>query len=95
MIGSPTTLTTSGQSSHHLIPSSSINNDTEYHQTVIEALRTRQQSICEFYGRVGHKADACIICGPKSPPPSLIRNINQFKDLNCDEPNEPPREWSR
>ena len=38
MIGSPTTLTTSGQSSHHFIPSSSINNDTASIQPFIASL---------------------------------------------------------
>ena len=45
MIGSPTTLTTSGQSSHNFSPSFSINNDTAYLQPVIADLCTRQKSI--------------------------------------------------
>ena len=65
MIGSPKKLTTSGQHSHYFRSSSSINNDTASLQTVIAALRTIQRSICEFCGRIGHKADACIIRGPK------------------------------
>ena len=68
MIGAPTTLTASGQHSHHFSPSSSINNDAAYLQTVIAALRTRQNSICEFCGRIGHKYDACIIRGPEFLP---------------------------
>ena len=37
-IRAPTTLTTSGQSSHHFIPSSSINNDTASIQPFIASL---------------------------------------------------------
>ena len=65
MIGAPTTLTTSGHRSHYFGPSSSSNNDAENIQPVIAALRMRQKSICECCGRIGHKADACIIRGPK------------------------------
>ena len=94
MIGSPTTLTTSGQRSHHFIPSSSINNYEATLQPFIAALHMIQKSICEYCGRIRHKADSCIICGPKFLPPSLRRNMNQFNSLHGDEPNEPPREWS-
>ena len=45
IIGYPTTLTTSGQHSHHVGPSSSVNNDTAYIQLGIAALRMRQKSI--------------------------------------------------
>ena len=95
MIGSPTTLTTSGQSSHHFVHSSSRNNDAATLQTVIVALRTRQKIICEYCGRIGHKADACIIRGPKFLPPSIRIKMNQFNALHGDEPKEPPREWNR
>ena len=44
-IGYPTVLTTSGQRSHHLGPSSSINNYAATLQPVIEALRMRQKVI--------------------------------------------------
>ena len=46
MIGSPTTLTTSGQRSHHFGYSYSIKNDKEYIHPVITALRTRKKNIC-------------------------------------------------
>ena len=92
MIGSPTTLTTSGQRSHYFIPSYSINNDAETLQPVITDLRTRQNSICEFCGRIGHKYDACIIRGPEFLPPTLRRKMNQFNTLHGDEPNESPIE---
>ena len=78
MIGSPTTLTTSGHCSHHFGSSSYSNNDATTLQSVIAALRMRQKSICEYCGRIGHKADACIICGPKFLTPSLRRKMNQF-----------------
>ena len=94
MIGYPKTFTTSGQSSHHFSPSSSINNYTSYIQPFIEALHTRQNIICECCGRIGHKSDACNIRGPKFLPPSLRININQFDELHGEEPNEPPREWN-
>ena len=84
MIGSPTTLTTSGQRSHHFSPLYPIKNDAATLQPVIEALRTRNKSICEFCGRIGHKANACIIRGPKYPPPSLRINMNQFNALHGD-----------
>ena len=47
IIGDPTTLTTSGQSSHHFGPSSSSNNDAATLQPVIADLRMRQKIICE------------------------------------------------
>ena len=50
--GAPTTLTTSGQSSHHFTPSSSTNNDTSYIQPVIADLRMRENIICELCGRI-------------------------------------------
>ena len=89
-----TTLTTSGQRSHHFSPLSYINNDTESLKIVIADLRTRQKSVCECCRRIGHKADACIIRGPEFLPPSLKRNMNHFNALHDDEPNELPREWS-
>ena len=46
MMGSPTTLTTSGQRSNDFSPSSSSNNDAETFQTVIAAPCMRQKSIC-------------------------------------------------
>ena len=41
---------------------------------------------------IGHKADACIIRGPKFLPPIIRRNINQFNALHGEEPNKPPIE---
>ena len=86
MIGATTTLTTSGQRSHHLGPSSSRDNDAATIQTVIVDLLMRQKSICECCGIIGHKADACIIGGPKYLPPSIRRKMNQFNALHGDEP---------
>ena len=94
MIVAPTTLTTSGQRSHHFCPSYSSNNDAETLHPVIAALCMRQKIICEFCGRIGHKADACIIHGPKFLPPSLRRKTNQFNTIHCDKPEEQPREWN-
>ena len=91
MIGAPTTLTTSGHRSHHFGYSSSNNNDATTLQPGIAALRMRHNSICECCGRIGYKADACIIRGPKFLPPSLRRKMNQFNALHGDEPTEPPR----
>ena len=91
MIGAPTTLTTPGQSSHHFGHSYSRNNDAATLQTVIPALRMRQKSICECCGRIGHKADACIIRGPKFLLPILRRKMNQSNALHGDESKEPPR----
>ena len=85
IIGSPTTLTTLGQRSHHFSPSSSIKNDAETIQLVIAAIRSRQKSICEWCGRIGHKADDWIICGAKSLPKILRRRMNrlmQFMVIN-------------
>ena len=95
MIGVPTTLTTSGHRPHHFGSSSSRNNDAATLQPVIEGLRMRQKRICECCVRIGHKADACIIRGPKFLPPSLRRKTNQFNALHGDKPKEPPREWNR
>ena len=47
MIGSPTTLTTSGQRSRHFGPSYYSNNDSATTQPVIAALSMRQKIICE------------------------------------------------
>ena len=58
IIGDPTTLTTSGQRSHHFSPSYSINNDASTIQTFISDLRMIQKIICEFCGIIGHKYDA-------------------------------------
>ena len=91
MIVSPKQLDTSGQHSHNFGSSYSINNDTASLQTVIAALCMKQKSICELCGRNGHKADACIIRGPKFLPTILIRKINQFNALHGKEPNEPQR----
>ena len=82
MIVSPTTLTTSGQISHHLSPSSSIKNDAEHLQPVLAAIHMRQKSNCKLCGIIGHKDDACIIHGPNFLPPSLRRNMNQFNALH-------------
>ena len=49
IIGDPTTLTTSGQLSHHFIPSYTINNDTSYLHPVIVDLCKRHKSICECW----------------------------------------------
>ena len=94
MIGSPTTLTTSGQRSHHFGPLYSSNYYAETIQPVSAALRIRHKSMCECCGRIGHKADACIIRGPEFLPLSLRRKMNQFNAIHCDEPKEPPREWN-
>ena len=94
MIGAPTSFTYSGQSSNYFSPPYSINNYTSSLQTVIASLRTIHKSICEWCGRIGHKFDACIICGPKLLPQSHRIKMNQFNSLHGDELNEPPREWS-
>ena len=94
MIGAPTTLTNSGHSSHHFGPSSSSNNDAATIQSVISALRMRQKIICECCGRIGHKANACIIRGSKFLPSSLRIKMNKFNALHGGEPKEPPREWN-
>ena len=82
MIGSTTTFTTSFQHSHNFGPLYSINNDTASSQSVIEALHMIQMSICKFCGGIGHKADACIVRGPKFLPPSIRRKINQFNSIH-------------
>ena len=86
IIGSPTTLKTSGHRSHHFIHSSCRNNYAATLQPVISALCMRQNSICECCGIIGHKSDACIICDPKFLPPSLRIKMNQVNVLHSDEP---------
>ena len=93
MIGAPNTFTTSGHCSYHVVPSSSSNNDAATLQPVITALHLRQKNICECCGIIGHKADECIICGPKFLPPSIRRKTNQCNALHGEKPKEPPREW--
>ena len=87
MIGDPPTFTTSCQRSHHFSPSYSINNDTASLQPVIADLSTRQKIICECFGIIGHKYDACIIRGPKFLPQRLRKNMNQLNDLHGEKPN--------
>ena len=89
-IGAPTLLNTSGQSSHHFIPSYYINTDTASLQPVIVALQTIHKSICECCGRIGHKSDAYIICGSIFIPPSIRRKTNNLNTLHGDETDEPP-----
>ena len=55
----------------------------------------RHNSICKFCRRIGHKADACIIRGPKLLPTSIRIKINQFNALHGDEPNDLPRGRNR
>ena len=52
------------------------------------------KSICEFCGRIGHKADDCIIREPKLSPSIIKRKTDQFSALHGNKPNEPPREWN-
>ena len=94
IIEAPTTLTASGQRSRHFGHLSSSNNDAATLQPVISALRMIHKSICGLCGRIGHKSDVCIICGPKFLPQSLRRKINKCNALHGDEPKEPPREWN-
>ena len=54
----------------------------------------RQKSIYKYCGRIGHKADDCVIYDPKFLSPSLITNINQFNALNSGEPNESSIDWN-
>ena len=84
IIGASTTLNTSGHRSHNFCSSSSRQNDATTLQPVIAALRMIQKSICECCVIIGHKADACIIRGPKFLPPSLRIKMNQFNALHGD-----------
>ena len=92
MIGPPSTLTTSGQSSNNFGPSSSTNNDTATLHTVIEFLCIIHQIIYECCGRIGHKAYACIIYGHKFPSPSLRINISKLNALHGNVTTDTPRE---
>ena len=87
MIGSPKTLTTSGQRSHHFGPSSNINNDAASLYTVIIALLMIQKSIWECCGSIVNKVDSCIICGPNFLCTSIRRHMHMFNALNGEEPN--------
>ena len=78
MIGSPNTLTNSGKRYHRFGPSYSTNNYTATLHPVIADLRMIQKSICEYHERIEHKADDCIICGPKCLPLSLRRKMNKL-----------------
>ena len=94
IIGSPTTLTTPGQPSHHVGPSFYTNNDTENLHPVISALHVQQKTICKFCGRIGHKDDAWITHVPNLLPQILIIKTNQFSTLHGDDTTDPPREWN-
>ena len=54
----------------------------------------RNKIIFKFCGRIGHKADACSIRGPKLLTPSLRRKMNNYNALHGKEPNESPRNWN-
>ena len=43
---------------------------------------------------IGHKADYCIIRGPKFLLSSLIIKINQSNTIHGEEKNDPLREWN-
>ena len=94
MILSPNTLTTSSRFYHHSVPSYSTNNDIATLHPVISDLRMRQKNICEYCGRIRHKANTCIICGHKFLPSSLRRNINKLKALHGDKLTDLTREWN-
>ena len=92
IILSPNSLTSLGQRSRHVGTLSYIQNDTETIQPVIEAMRVWKNIIFKCCERIGHKADAWIICGTIFLPPSLRINMSQFNYLRSDEPSEPTRE---
>ena len=94
MIGYPTNLTSSGQIYHTFCPSYFTYNDTSTIQTVIIALRVQHNIVWECCGRLGHKYDALIICGPNFLPPILSRNMNQVNTLHDDERTDPPRKYN-
>ena len=57
------------------------NNDIYFIQIFIRDLNVRQKIICGFHGRIGHKSDPCIICGPKCIPPSLNQKMSKLNSL--------------
>ena len=61
----------------------------------MEALHMRKKNIYKCCGRIGHNSYACITCGPKFIPSSLIRNMNKFNALRVDEAIDPTIEWNR
>ena len=85
IIGYPTNFTSSVRHYHHFSTTFSTNNDTKTIQKVIHALRIIQTVIWECFGWTVHKADYYIICGPNSPPSSIIIKMNQFNALKDDE----------
>ena len=52
----------------------------------------KQKSICEWCGRIGHKADAWIVRENKFLLPRLRININKLNALHDEEPNDTQRE---
>ena len=91
-IVAPSTLTTSCCYYKHVGPSSCINNNIATFQPIIDDICIQQKTIFECSGIIGLKDDACSIRGPKLISSSLRINMNQFKSLQGDEPNETPRE---
>ena len=91
IIVSPNKLTSSIQRSQPFSNYYYNNNDKYFLQTFIEALCIRQKITCECYGRIGHKADTCIICGPKFLPYIIRQNMNKLNALRGDKPAETPR----
>ena len=61
-----------------------------YHHFSIHEVQ--KNTICKYCGRVGHKDDVWIICGPNFLPPILRRNMNKFNVLHGDKPTDSPRE---
>ena len=84
VILTPTTLTISGQRSHHFGALYSINNYSATLQLVIASLCVQQKNICECCGIILHKSDACIIRVPNFLPPRIRKQMYQFNALNGD-----------
>ena len=95
IIGSPTTLSNSGQRSHMFFISPYTNIDIATLRTFIEDLSVRKNIIGECYGRIGHKTDSWITHGPKFRPSNFRINLDKLNTVHGDESTEPPREWNK
>ena len=92
MVRDPTNLTYSSQSSHYF--GNYNNNDTYFVQLVITAIHGRQNIICEWYGRIGHKSDYCITRGTKFLQLSPGIKMNQYNSIHGNEPPGLQWEWN-
>ena len=92
MIQEPSNLDYSSKHYNTFGTSSSTNNDRVSLHSVISDLHVQQKFVCKFCGRIGHKANLCIIYGYNFFLTSFNIKTNKSNAIHGDEPNELPIE---